>query len=157
MATFRDKTNQDKSTNLRTTKKMSQKPATHTAPQVDDAQLFRRLCEATFAVTPNTRPEHTLLARQNRCPQGFCKRSGAGNLRTLFLCRFSLQVQWRCLPCASFTEPMLCAQVAARVLSHTTAPTWSKFCLHENDCEDTRDVLCDCVILLATVSLAFAF
>ena len=41
-------------------------------------QLLRRLCETTFAVTTNARPEHTLLAGQNRCLQGFCKCSGAG-------------------------------------------------------------------------------
>ena len=41
-------------------------------------QLLTQLCEATFAVTANTRSEHTLLARQNRCLQGVCKSSGAG-------------------------------------------------------------------------------
>ena len=99
--------------------------------------LFRRLCEATFAVTPSTRPEHTLLARQNRCPQGFCKCSGAAISHFV-----PLQVQCGeggvCL--VIFHRTHACAQVAARVLSHTTAPRWAKFCLHENDCEDTRDV-----------------
>ena len=31
-------------------------------------------------------------------------------------------------------------KVAARVLSHTTEPAWSKFCLQRNACEDARDV-----------------
>ena len=39
--------------------------STHAAPRVDDAQLCRRLCAATFAVTRNRRPEHTLLARSS--------------------------------------------------------------------------------------------
>ena len=45
---------------------------------VCNPELFRPLCEATFAVTANTCPEHTLLTRQNRCLQGVCKCSSAG-------------------------------------------------------------------------------
>ena len=117
--------------------KKNTKAATHNAQQVDDAQLFRRLCEATFAVTPNTRPEHTLLARQNRCLQGVCKSRSAGISHSVLV-----QVQCGeggvCLLICHSTHAN--EKVAARVLSHTTERAWSKLCLHGNECEDARDV-----------------
>ena len=129
------------------------KAATHTAQQVDDAQLFRRLCEATFAVTPNTRPEHTLLARQNRCLQSFCECSGANVSHSV-----AVQAQFGeggvCLLICHSTHAS--AQVAARMLSHTIEPARSKFCLHVNECEDTRDV-CATACPACHVSVAFAF
>ena len=129
------------------------KASTHAAQQVDDAQLFRRLCEATFAVTPNTRPEHTLLAHQNRCLQGVCECSGAG-------ISHSVAVQVQC--CEGGVCLLIChsthanEKVAARVLSHTTEPAWSKFCLQRNACEDARDV-CAPESPTCHVSVAFAF
>ena len=59
---------------LQTTRNIT-KAATYTPKQLE-RQLLRRLCEATVAITANTRPEHTLLAGQNRRLQGVCKSTG---------------------------------------------------------------------------------
>ena len=40
------------------------------------------------------------------------------------------------------------AQIAARVLSHTTAPVRSKFCLQDHACEGAGQFLCDCASCL---------
>ena len=104
--------------------KKNTKAATHNAQQVDDAQLFRPLCKATFAVTPNTRPEHTLLARQNSCLQGVCKCSGAGISHSVVV---EIELGESGVRLVIFHRTHAGAQVAARVLSHTTAPIWSKW------------------------------
>ena len=136
-----------------TNQKTITKAASHTAQQVDDAQLFRRLCEATFAVTPNTRPQHTLHARQNRCLQGVCKSSGAGISHSVV---FEIEFGESGVRLVMFHRTHAGAQVAARVLSNTIEPARSKFCLHGNECEDTRDV-CATESPSCHVSVAFAF
>ena len=117
--------------------KKNTKAATHNAQQVDDAQLFRRLCEATFAVTPNTRPQHTLLARQNRCLQGVCKSRSAGISHSVSV---EIELGESGVRLGIFHSTHANEKVAACVLSHTTEPAWSKFCLQRNACEDARDV-----------------
>ena len=87
-------------------------------------------------MTANTRSEHTLLTRQHRCLQGVCKCSSAGISHFVVA-----EVQFgecgiRLLICHNTGAN---AQVAARLLSHTTAPAWSKFCLQRNAFEDACD------------------
>ena len=77
-------------------------------------------------MTANTRPEHTLLARQNRCLQGVCKcRSSAISHSVEAKIEFG-ESRVRLL---IFHSTHANEKVAARVLSHTTYPAWSKsFC-----------------------------
>ena len=87
-------------------------------------------------MTANTRPEHTLLARQSRCLQGVCKCSSAAISHSV-----DPQDQYgeRGVRLLIFHSTHASAQVAALVLSHTTAPVLSKFCLHGNECEDRQE------------------
>ena len=74
-------------------------------------------------MTANTRPEHTLLARQSRCLQGVCKCRSAG------ISHFAAEAQYgeSGVRLLIFHSTHASAQVAARLLSYTTAPVWSKF------------------------------
>ena len=88
-------------------------------------------------MTSNTRPEHTLLARQNRCLQGVRKSSGAGVSHTV---AFEVQFFEGGVRLVIFHSAHAGAHAAACVLSHTTAPVRSKYCMQGNACEDARNV-----------------
>ena len=76
----------------------------------------------------NTRREHTLLARQYRCLQGVCKCSSAAISHPVVV---EVQSGESGVRLVIFHRTHASAQVAARLLSHTTAPVWSKFFCEE--------------------------
>ena len=79
-------------------------------------------------MTAITRREHTLLARQNRCLQGVCKCRSAGLSHPVVV---EIEYGERGVRLVIFHRTHASAQVAARLLSHTTAPAWSKFFCEE--------------------------
>ena len=91
----------------------------------------------TFAVTSSTRPEHTLLAHQNRCLQGVCKSGGAGVPHIVL---HKIQDGEGGIRLVIFHSTNPSAQVAACVLMHAAAPVRRESCLQRNACEDARNL-----------------
>ena len=88
-------------------------------------------------MTRSTCPEQLLTTRQIRCLQGVCKCSGAG---VSHLVVSEIQLDEGGIRLVIFHSTHVSAQVAARVLSHTTAPVRSKFCLQGYACEGARNL-----------------